>query len=248
MGTGDPYTAPAPARPWRQEIGADPGSLRIGFRTDRREGMGPSHPECVAAVEATASLLAELGHQVDPTSVDALDHPGLSEALPLAFSSIVARDVERWGERIGRPVELDELEPMNAMLAEMGRTLTATQWLAALETLQSWSRGVAGWWTDHDVLVLPTSPEPPPRLGETGPTSADPFSVLMGLAARTTFTFPFNVTGQPAVSLPLHWSADGLPIGVQLVAAYGREDVLIRLASQLEVARPWADRRPPVAA
>jgi amidase len=108
---------------------------------------------------------------------------------------------------------------------------------------------MAGFWADgHDLLVVPTSPEPPSPLGELGPDTDDPLGVLLRMGALTTFTFPFNVTGQPAVSLPLHWSADGLPIGVQLVAAFGREDVLLRVAAQLEQAAPWADRRPPVSA
>ena len=111
--------------------------------------------------------------------------------------------------------------------------------------MQIWSRGVATWWDDHDILVTPTSPEPPVPLGELAPTNADPqMSVRMG--NLVSFTSPFDITGQPAVSLPLHWNEDGLPIGVQLAAAYGREDVLLRVSAQLEQAAPWKDRHPPV--
>ena len=248
-GPGDPYTAPPPSRPWRDEVGADPGRLRIGFRTARRDGAGESHPDCAAAVSHAAELLSSLGHEVVPDDVPALDDARLSEALPVVFASVVTRDIDRWSERIGRSITGEDIEPMNALLVEMGRGITASQYLGAVEALQSWCRGVAEWWAaGHDVLVLPVSPEPPPPLGVMAPDSQDAFSLLMQLAGLITFTFPFNMTGQPAMSLPLHWSDDGLPIGVQLVAAYGREDVLIRLASQLEQGQPWAGRRPAVAA
>jgi len=133
------------------------------------------------------------------------------------------------------------------MMAEMGRGVTGSAYLGAMEVVQRWSRAMASWWAGgFDILLLPTSPEPPVPLGELAPTAKDPLSMLLDLIRLTTFTMPFNLTGQPAVSLPLHWTADGLPVGVQLAAAYGREDVLLRLAGQLEQARPWADRRPPV--
>jgi amidase len=234
-GPGDPYTAPAPARPFRDEVGADPGRLRIGFRTARTGDLSPSHPECVAAVEGTARLLAELGHEVEPVAMPALDEP--DNGFVAIYAAAVARDLDRWSARTGRPIGTADVDPLNAMTAELGQ-----------ETGQSWARRLATWWSDgNDVLVVPTMAEPPPRLGELAPTG-DPGQVFARMRTYAMFTSPFNMTGQPAVSLPLHWSADGLPIGVQLVAAYGREDVLIRLASQLETARPWADRRPPVSA
>ena len=131
----------------------------------------------------------------------------------------------------------------------MGRSVTGAQYLAALETAQRWSRQVATWWADgNDVLVTPTMPEPPAGLGELAPDVDDPIAAMPRMGNYAMFTSLFNITGQPAISLPLHWTADGLPIGVQLVGPYGREDVLIRLASQLEQAQSWADRHPPTAA
>ncbi|MGH9012562.1 MAG: amidase [Acidimicrobiia bacterium] len=246
---GDPYTAPAPARPYADEVGRDPGELRIGLRTQGTSGGPGAHPDCVAAVEATAKLLESLGHVVEPETAGGLDGPELGANFALVFSTIVARELDRWSARLGRTIALDELEPLNAMSAEMGAAITAAQYLGAIEGLHSWSRGVAAWWAEgNDVLVTPTIPEPPVPLGELSASAPDQFGVLMRLGGLTSFTAPFNVTGQPAVSLPLHWNDDGLPIGVQLVAAYGREDVLIRLASQLEQAKPWADRRPRVSA
>jgi amidase len=245
-GPGDPYTAPAPARPYRDDVGADPGRLRIGVRTMRTYG-GESHPECVAAVEVTAQLLDELGHDVARVTLDALDTTDIG--FIGIYASAIARDLERWSARIGRRLEPAELDPMNAVTAEMGRTITGPQYLAATEIGQAWSRQVTSWWAEgNDVLLTPTMPEPPARLGEISPDTDDVMSAMTSMGRYATFTSLFNVTGQPAISLPLHWTADGLPVGVQLVAAYGREDVLFRLASQLEQARPWADRRPPVAA
>ena len=247
MAPGDPYTAPPPSRPWRDEVGADPGRLRIGWRTTGRGEVGQAHPDCVAAVATTARLLESLGHDVAPATVDGLDRPGLDESFGVIVGAALARDVERWSARLHRQIRPDELEPMNAMMAEMGRSTTATQYVAAVETAQAWSRGVAAWWdAGHDILVTPTAPEPPPAIGDLGPNAG--LEVLGRLSAMVTFTVPFNVTGQPAISLPIGWSAEGLPIGVQLVAGYGREDLLIRVAAQLEQASPWSHRRPAVSA
>jgi amidase len=245
-GPGDPYAASQPARPYTDEVGADPGRLRIGVRTTRTDGS-KSHPECVAAVEATARLLEELGHHVSPARIDILETPDIG--FLGIYASAITRDLERWGTRIGRTLEPSDLDPLNALNVEMGRGVTGAQYLAATETAQSWSRDVASWWAEgNDVLVTPTLPDPPPRLGELAPDVDDVMAVLPRMGSYASFTSPFNITGQPAISLPVHWAADGLPIGVQLVAAYGREDVLFRLASQLEQARPWTDRRPPVSA
>jgi amidase len=206
-----------------------------------------SHPECVAAVETTARVLEELGHDVAPVSLEALDTT--DTGFVGIYASAIARDLERWGARIGRKLEPSDLDPMNAVMAELGQATTGPQYLAGTETGHTLSRQVAQWWSEgNDVLVTPTMPEPPARLGEIAPDADDTMGTLTSMGRFATFTAPFNITGQPAISLPLHWTADGLPVGVQLVAAYGREDVLIRLAAQLEQARPWADRRPPTAA
>ena len=130
-----------------------------------------------------------------------------------------------------------------AMIAGAGGAITAAQYVDGLDDMSTWSRAVSAYWDDADVLVLPTSPEPPIELGVIAPERVENLGLMADLVS---FTSPFDLTGQPAISLPLHWNADGLPIGVQLVARYGREDVLLRLAAQLETARPWADRHPPV--
>ena len=245
-GPGDPYTAPAPARPYAAEVGADAGRLRIGTITMRTDGA-ELHPECVAAVQATAKLLEEVGHDVAPAKVEALETPDFG--FLGIYASAIARDLDRWGERIGRTLTPSDLDPMNAVTAELGLAVTGPQYLAATEAANDFSRRVASWWTaGTDVLVTPTIPHPPFRLGEVAPDTDDVMAALPRMGAACMFTAPFNMTGQPAISLPLHWTAEGLPVGVQLVASYGREDVLVRLASQLEKAKPWAGRRPPVAA
>ena len=246
-GVGDPYTAPRPARPFLAEVGADPGRLRIGFQTSLTGGAEPP-ADAVAGVQLAASTLEALGHDVEPAVVAGLDDPGFGEAITAMFPVFIARELDRWSEKLGRPVAPDELEPWNAMLAEIGRTTSAGAYVAATERAQAWARGVAAWWGDgHDLLITPTVTAPTPEIGYLGPT-VDPVELLGRVSGFTTFSMPFNVTGQPGISLPLHHGGDGLPVGVQLVAAYGREDQLLQVASQLEAACPWRDRRPPVAA
>jgi amidase len=147
---------------------------------------------------------------------------------------------------LGRSISDEEIEPRNAAYRAAGRAMGAVEYLGARAWFGTWARQMAGWWADADVLVTPTVGAPPPRLGWF--TGGGPGEEGKRVASFIPWTAQFNMTGQPAVSLPLHWSADGLPVGVQLVAAYGREDVLVRLAAQLEQAAPWADRRPQVSA
>ncbi|HKA04788.1 MAG TPA: amidase [Acidimicrobiales bacterium] len=235
---GDPYTAPPPARPWRDEVGVDPGRLRVGFRTAIPGRGVDAHPDTVAAVTETAALLASLDHEVDPSSPAALDDDFSQAVLPY-FASAISRDVDRWSQRLGVEIGEGDIEGRNWFFHSVGQTVTAPQLFAITEWIQGWSRRLASWWADgYDLLLTPTFEFPPPLLGQ--PLDPD--------AAPGRFTMPWDFTGQPAISLPLHWNADGLPIGVQLVAPAWREDLLIRVASQLEAARPWADRHPTVPA
>jgi amidase len=252
MSPGDPYVAPPPARPFQAEVGVDPGRLRIGFRTRRRNRDEDAHPDCVAAVETAAKLLESLGHDVEPVEMPELDHPGITAVMRGTFGAFIARDIERWEELLGRPIDASELEPGNShsVAATRQRPRTATEYLSALEQANHYCRQFAQWWRSlpdddgFDVLVTPVIAVPPPRLGECAPNA--PRAVLAEFSdAFAGFSLPFNLSGQPAISLPLSWNAEGLPIGVQFGAAYGREDLLLRLASQLELAQPWSNRRPP---
>ncbi len=239
--SGDPYTAPPPRGSFASEVGVDPGSLRIGFSTET--SVCTVDPQVVEAVERTAAWLEELGHRVERVRIDALDHP-----VPFGgwVSVGLARDLDRWSERLGEKIGPDDVEPLNWVMAEEGRAMSAIEYVEAAEATQAWSRKVQGWWRrDDDILLTPTMSAPPPRIGTLAPTVEVP-ELMRCMAELCCFTAAFNVTGQPAMSLPLHLTADALPVGVQLVGSYGREDVLLQLASQLERAHPWAERRPPI--
>lgn len=243
--SGDPYTAPPPVRPWADELGAGPGALRIGLLTTAATDV---HADAVEAAESAARLLESLGHEVTISAPAALAEEEFTAHFITLWSSGAAWNVDYWTRTTGREVTQADVEPLTWALVELGRSFSGPQYLAAIEWLQAWSRRVQSWWDDDsfDLLLTPTIAEPPPPLGEFDSPADNPLHGLFRAASLVPFTPPFNVTGQPGISLPLHWNAAGLPIGVQLVAAYGREDVLIRVASQLEEAAPWAARRPPV--
>jgi amidase len=237
---GDAYLAPAPERPFARELGANPGAMRIGFITS--SGLVPVHPDCAEAVERTASLLEELGHQVESVRVPALDRIETGPWIPAG----VARDLDRWSEITGDPIGPEDVEPLNWMLAEIGRRLDGPTFLKQAEQAWSWAREVLqSWGRDFDLLLTPTTAIPPPELGWLSP-SVPTNELMPRLGFTTCFTMPFDVTGQPAISLPMHWSDAGLPIGVQLVAPVGREDWLFRVGGQLEDANGWSERSPAV--
>jgi amidase len=170
------------------------------------------------------------------------------EWLVRVIASSQARVIDGFGRVLGRTLGPDDMDCDNWAVTELGQKVSASQYLEAVEQLSRFNRRVASWWADgFDLLVTPTIPELPPPLGELVPDPAQPLKGFLRSGALTPFLIPFNVTGQPAISLPLSWSASGLPIGVQLVAAFGREDVLIRVAAQLEERAPWSHRRPPLA-
>ena len=226
-----------------------PGPLRVGVMTTAPGGMTPVHRECVAAAETTAVLLGDLGHKVErayPPALDEIEHI-------LHYGAVTGVDaaaqLEYWSEALKRPIGGFDVEPNTWAIAEMGRAITHEQLQTSLEWLEGFSRRVIAWWeSGFDLLLTPTLAEPPPRLGELVSTRDAPLAAGFRAGAIVPFTPPFNTTGQPAISLPLHWSEEGLPIGAQLVAAPNREDLLIAIAAQLEEARPWAGRRPSVSA
>ncbi len=241
---GEPYYPPPLPRPLREEVGADPGRLRIGF-ADRPGGEGfLDDPECRAAVARAALLLEDLGHDVEPST------PGVmfDEAFIQHFTTIIAADTEAtfrvFEDLLGRPIGEEEIEPRNAAYRRIGASLQAVDYLAARTWFGLWTRQMASWWDAHDLLLTPTLGAPPPELGWF--TADGPEGEGGRVVGFIPYTAQFNMTGQPAVTLPLHWTPGGLPVGVQLVAAYGREDLLVRVASQLEQAAPWAGRHPQV--
>jgi amidase len=245
---GDPYWAPPPARPFRDEVGARPGRLRVGLRTKALHPDVTTHADCVRAAGEAARALEALGHRVEEAHPAALEDPALFEHAGRITLACVARELALWAERIGRALVPDDVEPHTWTLGEVGREISALQYLESVERIHAIGRRAAEWWSGFDLLLTPTLPEPPPRLGSFRAPDGDPFFSGRRAVGFCSFTMPFNFTGQPAISLPLHWNEAGLPIGVQLVAASAREDLLLRVAGQLEEARPWRDRRPPVCA
>ncbi|MFQ5664970.1 MAG: amidase [Candidatus Binatia bacterium] len=245
---GDPYTAPTPARPFAAEVGADPGQLRIGVLATMPGGSSTLHPDCARATKEAAALLESLGHKIENSHPAALDECEESTAhFTMLLMSWVDATLSMWAAKTAKTPGPDDVEPGTWRFATMGREISAAQYICAVDWLHAYTRRVARWWADgFDLLLTPTLGAPPPRLGELVPPPDDPLAGSERALALIPFTPPFNITGQPAISLPPYWNDEGLPIGVQLVAAYGREDLLIRVAAQLEQARPWHDRRPPV--
>jgi len=199
-------------------------------------------PQCREAVAGAGRLLESLGHHLEESApADMFD-----QDFAKHFNTIIAADTEAtfqaFEAALGRQIADSEIEPRNAFYRLIGQELPAVAYLQARTWLGAWARRMAEWWTGYDLLVTPTLGAPPPELGWF--TAAGTEQEGPRIASFIPYTAQFNMTGQPAVSLPLHWTPGGLPVGVQLVAAYGREDLLIRVASQLEQAAPWADKHP----
>jgi amidase len=243
-GVGDTVIAPPPERPYADEVGVDPGRLRIGFLDTHPRG-GAIHADCVTAVHGAAELLTSLGHDVEPGFPAALADASFTQRFMSMWGAGMALGIEAYGQAIGRPLTEDDVEPVNWSQAQFAARVSSTDYARSLAAVGEFRRAVQHWWTDgFDLLLTPTLAEPPVRIGEHDPAPDDPMRGMKRAAQFVPFTPPFNATGQPAINVPLYWNAEGLPIGVQLVAAYGREDVLIRVASQLEAAAPWASRTP----
>jgi amidase len=235
---GDPYTAAPPTRPFADEVGVEPGRLRIG--------LAPSHagvqtdPECVAAVEAAGALLETLGHDVEIAQPAAFFDAEFSQHFVTIVAVATAVDFADMSTAIGRPITEDDVEASNWLMGSLGRAVPAADYIASVNWVHAWSRRLQAWWDDFDVLVSPVIAIPPPPIGWL----SDPELGTERLTSILQFTAQFNVSGQPAMSLPLHWSENDLPVGVQFVGPIDDEALLIRLAAQLETAAPWADRLP----
>jgi amidase len=213
-GIGDTVIAPPPSRPYVEELGADPGRLRIGILDHHPQG-GSVDAEVSDAAQAVGKLLESLGHHVEPAWPKALEDKTFGSKFGALWSANVGLSQRRFEEQ--------------------------------LAAVAQYRRAVQSWWHDGwDLLLTPTLGELPLQLGTIVNDPDNPMSPMRRAGDFVPFTPPFNTSGQPAISLPLEWTAEGLPVGVQLVAAYGREDVLFRVAGQLEQAKPWADRTPDI--
>ncbi|MFI7615720.1 amidase [Nonomuraea terrae] len=235
---GDPYGAPELPGPLAGEVGRDPGRLRIGFLTGHPRDDMPETPVLTEAVTRAALLLESLGHDVEPGGPEALGDPDFSLNFGAIVANNVAAQVAMLGRLRGKPVEPDEIEPRNAAMVASARGRSAAEHILATQWIDGFRRRMAAWWSaGHDLLLVPSLGVAPFPLGWI---PSDDLSLAFGRTGQAVaYTSPFNATGQPAVSLPLHRDAAGLPVGVQLVAAYGREDLLVRVAAQLEQAAPF---------
>jgi len=234
---GDPYATPLTASLVAALDGALP-RLRVGVRLrGANEGID-AHPEVARAIRQIADLLASHGHDVVDAAPVALDEIEAVAQQGTVVSVCVASELDAWSARLGREITLDEIEPRNRMSVSNGRSVTGTQYVAAREWLHGWGRRLHAWWNDFDLLLTPTVTQPPVKIGSLpfNPTADDMANMrrelgwLMGM---------WNVSGQPAISVPARQTDDGLPIGAQFVAAWGREDLLLQTAALVERAQPW---------
>jgi len=243
---GDPYWAPPPARPFLQEVGADPGRLRIAFSTQAPTGAAV-HADCVSAVRDAASLCADVGHEVVEAAPEVAGEL-LIQAFITLWSAGCAWTIDGMALVTGRTPTPDRFEPLTWALYEMGRQQSASAYLLAVTVLQRVARDIARFLVNFDVWLTPTLAEPPVPLGTFDSPAENPLQGLLRAAAFMPFTPICNVTGQPAMSVPLFWNADGLPVGTHFTGRFGDEATLFRLGAQLEAARPWTERRPPLSA
>jgi amidase len=248
---GDPYYAPPIERPFLEEIKKDVGCLKIGVLTCVPDGWNEEtelHPDCDAAVRDAAKLCENLGHKVEEVSAGQLSHSNLPQTFVLIFSCFVEHVIAYWERELGKKIRQDELEPPTWDLYQESLKTTGGAYLAAKEELQKFSRKIANLYQreNYDLLLSPTMRIPPTKIGSFQPSPDDPMKWIRNALSFVAFTRTQNMTGEPAMSVPLYWNKDNIPIGVQFSGRFGDEVTLLRLATQLEHARPWADKKPPI--
>ena len=240
---GDATWAPPPSAPFVEAVGRDPGKLRIGFTTSPPIGMDPD-PESVRGAEEAAKLLESLGHQIVPIEYDWPADEFVATFVDL-WAGMVSVGIAYAGV-LGYEITEEKVEPLSWDLFQKGLQLPSTKYLGSLTRLQQISRELVGWWSDIDVLLTPGLGQRPVPVGTINPQKEDdPFTSLIPDSSDfTPYTAVWNVTGQPAISLPLLQGEDGLPTSIQLVGPPVGEELLLSLSAQIEAERPWADRRP----
>ncbi len=262
---GAPYEIRPPARPYLEEIEQDPGKLKIGFTTTSPIGT-PVHPECAQAVAATARLLEELGHRVEETETG-VDGQALAASYLTLYFGEMAADLEEMQAYLGRKATPRDVEALTYTLALLGRSFSAGYFVRAMRCWDTAARQMGRFFESYDLFLTPTTAFPPAEIGALQPTGAEKTLMAvvnkLGLGGllkasgivdqlaqksleRTPFTQTANLTGLPAMSVPLFWTGDNLPCGSHFIAPFGEEARLIRLAAQLERAQPWFDKRPAV--
>jgi amidase len=264
---GAPYVTLPPERPYLQEIDRDPGSLKIAFTSASPIGT-PVHQECVKAVVEAARLLETLGHKVEEAQPDVNGMDVAMSYLTMCFGEVAAV-FEDMKTVLGRRPTPSDVETLTWTIGILGRTLSAGDFAKAKREWGIAGRAMGRFHQKYDLYLTPTLAFPPVRIGELQPKSYERLAMkvvnALGLGiilkaaglvdqmaeaslSKTPFTQLANLTGQPAMSVPLHWASDGLPVGVHFTAPFGDEATLFRLAAQLEKAVPWFDKRAPVRA
>jgi len=241
---GDPHSAPPPTRPFLDEVTAEPRRLKIGLTTQAFSGT-TVHADCIAAAETAGQLCEDLGHIVEeatPTfEAERLDHD-----YNMLFAVGSSAAIRQRAEALGRALDPDQFERVTWAMMDRAAGLSATDYVQLLNRLHAIGRQICGFFDGYDLLLTPTLAQPPVPLGHLDMMSEDLDEYTDRLWRFASFTYQFNVTGQPAMSVPLFWNGDNLPIGVQFVGAFGDEATLFQLAGQLERAVPWQDRHPPI--
>ncbi len=239
---GAPYWAEPPGRPFVEEVGRAVAGMKVAVVRDAWFGV-ETHPDCLDAVDAAAALCGRLGLEVEEASLP-VPRSLLDADMQIIYSN-ARQTVELVEESLGRPATEADVEKNNLRMAREDCS-SGADYVRALNGIHALGRLVARFFLDFDLLLTPTMPVPPMPLGLLSPSREDTAAQWRDVVRTIAFTSVFNASGNPAASVPLHWSGDGLPIGVQFVAPYGDEAALFRIASALEQAAPWAHRRPPV--
>lgn len=244
---GDPYGCPAPLRPYAEEVGAGTQPLNIALLTESLTGDS-LEPAVIEAAREAARKLEDLGHEVTEFELPAAGDPEvLYQTFITRWAAGMSQTADTLSLILGRALTSDDVEPLTWALIEKGRTEGGATYLSAVSQHQLIARLIAGVMNDakFDLIMTPTLATVPPKLGHFDQNGPDPMDAMLKARELATFTGIFNATGQPAISLPLEMSEEGLPIGIQFVAPMWREDLLIQLAGELERAHPWIDRRAP---
>ncbi len=240
---GDPYEVQAPLRPYQEEATRDPKALRIALHTKRPDGSDPD-PEVIKAVEDAARLCESLGHQVEEATVD-INSDEMRKTQLFIIASNIAATVDARLEALGRPLQQGDLEVSTNAMAEIGRTITASDYTKSILFMHQLGRRFATFHETYDIHLAPVIGLPPVPLGTLDMMSEDSDNYVEQLRLFCPYTGMFNMTGQPSMSMPLYWTDDGLPIGTMFTSRFGDEATLFQLAGQLERAAPWANRRAP---
>ena len=244
--TGDPYWAPPPSAPFADAATREPGKLRIAWTAEALNDV-PVDDACVAATREAAEVLESLGHDVEERA-PAWSEPALIEHFLNIWIAQAGAQVALLQEVLGDGFDRSKLEPLTREMTDASEQISSAQYIESLRWLQVMSRVMIAFWDDVDVLVTPTLAKPPIEIGALRVSDGQPaIDMLTSAADWVAFTPAINVTGQPAISLPLHQSPDGLPVGVHLIGPPAGEELLLSLSAQVESARPWADRRPELA-